>query len=162
MRGGGHWPPPHFAMFRQNHTDVHWFPGHAVLMDGASDRPLSDDDPAGLDLDAVAQRLLEERAEVSARLASMTGDLEAVFAASVDSNADDEHDPEGQTIAYERSQLSALIRAAREHVDSIDMAIARLEDGSYGTCEVCLQPIPAARLEARPTARTCIQHADSL
>lgn len=113
----------------------------------------------GLDLDALAQRLREERAEVSAQMANMTKDLESVFAASVDSNADDEHDPEGQTIAYERSQLSALIRAAQAHLSSIEAATARLEQGAYGTCEVCLEPIPTARLEARPTARTCVQHA---
>ena len=113
----------------------------------------------GLDLEAVAQRLSEERVEVTARLATMTKDLESVIAASADSNADDEHDPEGQTIAYERSQLSALIRAAQEHLSDIARATSRLEQGSYGTCEVCLQPIPAARLDARPIARTCVQHA---
>jgi RNA polymerase-binding transcription factor DksA len=123
-----------------------------------SEQPLSHEDQVGLDLEAVAQRLHEERAEVSARLATMTEDLESVFAASVDSNADDEHDPEGQTIAYERSQLTALIHAANEHLSGIETATKRLEQGTYGTCEVCLQPIPAARLEARPTARTCVQH----
>ena len=123
------------------------------------DRPLSDEGRADLDLEAVAQRLGEEKAEVSARLATMTKDLESVIAASVDSNADDEHDPEGQTIAYERSQLSALILAAQEHLSGIDQATSRLEQGRYGTCEVCLQPIPAARLDARPIARTCVQHA---
>jgi RNA polymerase-binding transcription factor DksA len=131
----------------------------AVQMAEPSDRPLSDGGRTGIDLEAVAQRLREERAEVSARLATMTKDLESVIAASVDSNADDEHDPEGQTIAYERSRLSALIRAAQEHLSGIEQATSRLEQDSYGTCEVCLQPIPAARLEARPIARTCVQHA---
>ena len=54
-----------------------------------------------LDLEAATGRLREERDEVRARLAIMTRDLESLFAASADSNADDEHDPEGQTIAYE-------------------------------------------------------------
>ena len=89
----------------------------------------------------------------------MTRDLDAVFAASADSNADDEHDPEGQTIAYERSQLSALIHVAQEHLSGIEAAMARLQQGTYGICEVCDQPIPAARLVARPTARTCVRHA---
>lgn len=111
------------------------------------------------DLVAVAARLHGERTDVSARLATMTADLESVFAASVDSNADDEHDPEGQTIAYERAQLSALIRVAQEHLSAIDAATARLEQGSYGICEECRQPIPTARLEARLTARTCVEHA---
>ncbi len=113
------------------------------------------------DLVAVAQRLREERSDVIARLATMTADLESVFAASVDSNADDEHDPEGQTIAYERAQLSALIGVAQEHLSAIEAATARLEQGSYGICEECRQPIPTARLEVRLTARTCVEHATS-
>jgi RNA polymerase-binding transcription factor DksA len=119
------------------------------------------DSSAGVDLDGVAARLDSEQAEVRARLASMTADLEALFAASADSNADDEHDPEGQTIAYERSQLSSLIEGAHAHLGRIEAALTRLRTGGYGRCEVCGEPIPAARLEARPTARTCVAHATS-
>ncbi len=135
---------------------------HAVVMSGQLHDSSSDwasgAAPTDVDLEA-AGRLREEGDEVRARLASMTRDLEALFAASADSNADDEHDPEGQTIAYERSQLTALIQVAQDHLAGIEAAAARLQHGSYGICEVCLQPIPAARLEARPTARTCVQHA---
>src|SRR4051794_10186498 len=114
-----------------------------------------------LDLEAVAARLDTERDEVQARLTSMTTDLESLFAASQDSNADDEHDPEGQTIAYERSQLSSLIDGAKAQLAQVEAAMARLEAGNYGRCEVCGEPIPAGRLEARPTARTCVAHAKS-
>ena len=57
--------------------------------------------------------------------------------ASEGSNADDEHDPEGATIAFERSQVDALARQAREHLREIDAALARLDAGDYGTCERC-------------------------
>lgn len=120
-----------------------------------------DDVEADRGPELVAARLREERDEVRARLVSLSGDMEALFAASADSNADDEHDPEGQTIAYERSQLAALIQGAQDHLAGIEASLVRLEEGSYGICDVCGQPIPAARLEARPTARTCIQHATS-
>ena len=108
--------------------------------------------------EAATERVREEQDEVLARLANMTRDLRSLFAASEGSNADDEHDPEGQTIAYERSQLAALIQGAREHLADIEAAIVRLQQGNYGMCEVCHQPIPAARLDARPTARTCVRH----
>lgn len=108
--------------------------------------------------EAATERLRAERDEVRARLANMTRDLRSLFAAAEGSNADDEHDPEGQTIAYERSQLSALIQAAQERLAGIEAATVRLQQGAYGTCDVCGQPIPAARLEARPTARTCVRH----
>ncbi len=107
----------------------------------------------------VAVRLEAERAAAQARLARTDEDLAALFAASVDSNADDEHDPEGQTIAYERAQLAASADAAREHLREVDAAAARLAAGSYGVCEVCSRPIGVGRLEARPTARTCVEHA---
>ncbi|HET7823353.1 MAG TPA: TraR/DksA C4-type zinc finger protein [Ornithinibacter sp.] len=84
--------------------------------------------------------------------------MTALFAASRDSNADDEHDPEGQTIAYERSQLSAVAQQTREHLAEVEAALERVADGTYGTCQVCHRPVAAERLEARPTARTCVQH----
>src|SRR6266851_479981 len=40
----------------------------------------------------------------------------------------------------------------------VEHAIRRLDDGTYGTCEVCDRPIADDRLEARPTARTCRDH----
>ena len=97
-----------------------------------------------------------ERRETLARLATLTGDFDALVEASEGSNADDEHDPEGATIAFERSQVDALARQAREHLREIDAALVRLDAGVYGTCERCGRSISAGRLEARPTARTCI------
>lgn len=115
--------------------------------------------PPEIGLEAAAERLRAERDEVSARLEGMTRDLKSLFDATAGSNADDEHDPEGQTIAYERSQLLALIQGAQEHLADIEAATLRLHQGTYGICELCQQPIPAARLAARPTARTCVRHA---
>jgi DnaK suppressor protein len=98
----------------------------------------------------------DERRRVLRRLAGLTDDYDEVVAASRDTNADDEHDPEGATIAFERSQVGALVAQARDHLAEIDAALTRLDAGSYGTCERCGRPIAEARLEARPVARTCI------
>jgi DnaK suppressor protein len=105
----------------------------------------------------AAARLAVEREQTLRRLASLTEDFEAVVAASSNTNADDEHDPEGATIAFERSQVGALVRSARRHLAEIDAAEQRLADGHYGTCEECGAPIGSGRLEARPVARTCIR-----
>ena len=78
------------------------------------------------------------------------------MAASLNSNADDEHDPEGATIAFERAQVETLVRQLQQHLADIDAAERRLDDGGYGICERCGKAIPEARLEARPTARTCV------
>lgn len=107
-------------------------------------------------MDQARTRLEAERATVLARLGALTGDHDSIVAASLDTNADDEHDPEGATIAFERSQVGALIAQAREHLAEVDRALVRLDDATYGTCERCGEPIPAGRLEARPTARRCV------
>jgi DnaK suppressor protein len=103
-------------------------------------------------------RLLAERVTTQERLVRLREDFAGVVDASRDTNADDEHDPEGQTIAYERSQTGALIRQAEQHLAEIDAALERVAAGTYGICEVCAGPIAPARLEARPTARTCVSH----
>jgi RNA polymerase-binding protein DksA len=105
--------------------------------------------------------LAEDRRTTLRRLADLTDDFDAVVAASRDTNADDEHDPEGATIAFERSQVDALVRQARHHLVEVDAAIARIEAGTYGTCESCGHAIGAGRLEARPVARACITCASS-
>jgi RNA polymerase-binding transcription factor DksA len=69
---------------------------------------------------------------------------------------DDEHDPEGATIAYERSRTKALIDHAEQHVSEIAAALERLDAGTYGTCSQCGGPIAPERLRARPVVRTCI------
>jgi RNA polymerase-binding transcription factor DksA len=96
------------------------------------------------------------RKEAVGRLAALTGGFEELVAASRDSNADDEHDPEGATIAFERSQLDSLVVRTRAQLAEIDAAERRLADGRYGRCEACGRPIAPARLEALPATRTCI------
>ena len=90
------------------------------------------------------------------RLASLTGDHDAMVAASLDTHADDAHDPEGATIAFERSQIGALVRQVRHHLAEVEAALGRVDAGSYGVCERCGSPIGAARLDALPAARLCI------
>jgi len=105
---------------------------------------------------SARDRLAEEQRRTTERLADLRGDYRGFVEASKDSNADDEHDPEGATIAFERSQVGALVQQAEAHLDEIDAALARLDDGTYGVCAVCGQSIPKARLDVRPTATTCV------
>src|SRR5215217_9324474 len=100
--------------------------------------------------------LLDERRGVLERLSRLQADHAGIVAASDGSNADDEHDPEGSTIAFERQQVDALLRQAERRLAEVEAALARLADGSYGTCERCGRPIPPERLRARPSARTCV------
>ena len=109
-----------------------------------------------MDAPEARARLEDERALETERLDRLRGDLLGVVDASRDSNADDEHDAEGATIAFERSQVDALVRQAEAHMEEIAAALERVTDGRYGICAVCGEPIDPARLEARPVARTCV------
>ena len=102
------------------------------------------------------ERLTAERAGTLERLGALERELHGIIESSGSAGTDDEHDPEGATIAYERQYVAALIGQAREHLARIDAAMARLAEGSYGRCERCGQPIAAARLAARPVAATCV------
>ena len=104
----------------------------------------------------LVRGLREQRHRRLEQVAALARAYEGMVSASEDSNADDEHDPEGATIAFERSQLAAQLAHARAGVTELDGALARAAAGSYGRCERCGGPIAAARLEARPAARTCI------
>ncbi len=63
-------------------------------------------------------------------------------------------------VTAERGEAEVLAGQLRESLDEVSQALARLEEGSYGTCEVCGQPINPARLEAMPATRFCINHAN--
>ncbi len=104
------------------------------------------------------RRSLESlRSEARQRLETLTEQYDEVVASSRDTNADDEHDPEGATIAFERSQVGALARQTRLRIAEIEAALERVAAGSYGACEVCGLGIEAERLEVRPTARTHVR-----
>jgi DnaK suppressor protein len=100
--------------------------------------------------------LLEERDAALAQIEALTREFDGVVAASRSSNADDEHDPEGATIAFERQQVAALLEQARQRLGDVEAALARREAGDYGVCQTCGRPIAPERLAARPAARTCI------
>jgi RNA polymerase-binding transcription factor DksA len=61
----------------------------------------------------------------------------------------------GQVTA-ERGEVEALAGTLRDTLQEIDTALTKLEQGTYGQCEMCGGPIAEARLEAMPAARQCI------
>ncbi len=101
-------------------------------------------------------RLLAAQQAAADRLAGLDREFAGIVEAAGSANADDEHDPEGATIAFERQHLAALLDQARDQLRQLDMALRRLDDGSYGQCVRCGRPIGTARLAARPAADTCI------
>ncbi|MFG6445955.1 TraR/DksA family transcriptional regulator [Microbacterium sp. P06] len=102
---------------------------------------------------AILQTLLRE---AETRLVHLDDDERSLLRDRSDATADDEHDPEGSTLSGEWTRVDALRRGAELDRTDAAAALERLAEGSYGICVVCGAPIAAGRLEARPTAATCI------
>jgi DnaK suppressor protein len=71
-----------------------------------------------------------------------------------DAAGDDQADSGSKTA--ERDAASSLIRTLLDRRTQAELAMQRLEDGTYGYCEGCAGPIPVARLEVFPSATTCV------
>ena len=71
-----------------------------------------------------------------------------------------EYDPnfaDTSQVTAERGEAEALAGQLRDALSEVEAAIDRLAKGTYGLCMRCGQPISAARLEAKPAARRCIE-----
>lgn len=113
-------------------------------------------DPAPFTSDDPRARIEAARDHAERRIASLTERFDAVVAGSEFTTDDDEHDPEGSTIAFERSQIQALLADARREQEDLVAAAQRVDDDTYGTCARCGRKIAAERLDALPAVTTCI------
>ncbi len=100
-------------------------------------------------------RLNELRRATIRRSASLVSSFDGIVEATSDVATDDEHDPEGHTIAWERQQIAALLDETRITLADIESAEQRLDDGRYGTCTTCGLEIAVERLDALPATPTC-------
>ncbi|WP_433239330.1 TraR/DksA family transcriptional regulator [Streptosporangium sp. CA-135522] len=104
----------------------------------------------------IQDRLTADRESTMVQIAALTRDWDDIVASSALVANDDEHDPEGATIAFERAHLQALLDRARSHLEELERTFERLRQDAYGVCENCGRLIAFERLRARPAARTCI------
>jgi RNA polymerase-binding transcription factor DksA len=89
------------------------------------------------------------------RVADLTAEL-AELEASTAEGPDDEHDPEGATIGFERARVGGLLAAARAEVAGLRAAADRVAGGTYGRCAGCGGIIPPERLAALPATQVCV------
>ncbi len=113
-------------------------------------------DPDGRALLEAERRAAWDRAE------TMRTELEGLAGDADHANGDDEHDPEGSTVAYERARVAALLAKVESTLSDLDRALAKLANGRYSRCEVCGEQIARDRLEALPAARTCFACATAI
>jgi RNA polymerase-binding protein DksA len=103
-------------------------------------------------------QLIDERAQHVRQMEGLQAEAEALANEREPGDTQfDEESGEGDTLSVERERDLALSTAARQTVEDIAKALARMEDGSYGYCEVCGDRIPVPRLEAIPWADQCVK-----
>jgi DnaK suppressor protein len=113
------------------------------------------------DLDTAEYRVRLE--EERARLAHAVDFLEQESPGSladelgeVSDGGSDNHLADTATATFDRELDEGLEEGAHQTIQDIDDALRKIEEGSYGVCEVCGEPIGAERLSAIPWARLCI------
>jgi len=73
----------------------------------------------------------------------------------------DQHQGDIASETFEREKDFSLLEQLEAELGDLDAALRKVEEGTYGTCEICGNEISLERLEARPGSRTCIDHADA-
>ena len=93
------------------------------------------------------QKLMARKAELTQRLHNIESDLESPRSADFGEQASERENDE---------VLDGIGVSSEEELARINRALLKLQDGSYGLCEECGEPIPAARLEIVPDAARCV------
>ncbi len=107
-----------------------------------------------IDLASAKAALDDERAKLVHQLHELGADESGELTGDVDYG--DAFADAGAATA-ERTEVLGLVERLKRSLDEIDVALGKIEEGTYGLCEECGKPIGAARLEIRPQARFCME-----
>jgi DnaK suppressor protein len=108
-----------------------------------------------LDLAVMRKRLEEKQAEIQQHIATLTGILAPPEAASQASY--DVEEPEEEAVDLQETDVDqAILDNEKTLLAEVQQALARIDNGTYGICSNCGQPIPEKRLEALPWATLCL------
>ncbi len=106
------------------------------------------------ELARIHDKLAAEVADLRMEIDKAESEIADRLKDAVGDAGDDQADAGAKT--FEREQELALTHNARELLEQSERALARIDDGSYGTCESCGEPIGKARLQAFPRATLCV------
>lgn len=110
-----------------------------------------------VDVNAARERLMAERDRVAAERQALRDDLSHSLEDATDEDGNDSHLADSATETLDREIEQSLEDNAEHLLESIDAALARIDDGTYGRCDRCGNPIAQERLEALPYATRCIE-----
>ena len=99
------------------------------------------------------------RAELEVERARLRAQVDQLDVTTDTSPGFDDNFADSGQVAAEQGENLALASQLQEQLDDVGRALAKMDDGTYGLCEVCGKEIAEARLEAMPATRYCIDHA---
>ena len=112
---------------------------------------------ATIDTQRFRDVLLEERARVVEAIKYLHEESPGSISDESEEMTQDNHLAETASVTFDR-ELNFTLEENSEHVlSAIDAALARIEEGTFGTCRTCGNPISKERLEAIPYATQCIE-----
>jgi RNA polymerase-binding transcription factor DksA len=114
-----------------------------------------------MDSDLARQRLADERERLDGVKSTFDDEHltdQSESDASSELSSYDQHQADMGTETFEREKDLSILEQVEAELADVEHALRRLDDGTYGTCEVCGKPIPDERLEAMPAARLCLEH----
>ncbi len=108
-----------------------------------------------IDLAVMRKRLEEKQAEIQQHIATLTGSL-APPEEAIQTSYDVE-EPEEEAVDLQETDVDqAILDNEKTLLAEVQQALARIDNGTYGICSNCGQPIPEKRLEAIPWATLCL------
>ncbi len=114
------------------------------------------------ELDELRQRLEAERAELQEQLTTIEETQFSTSQSDISGEVSfDEENADAGTFTFERERDLSIENNVRDLMGKIDRALARMDEGTYGTCSRCGRPIEKARLKALPYADLCIKDAQA-
>lgn len=109
-------------------------------------------------LQTLRTRLLQEQRELEARRDEAAANTEEE---SGELSSYDNHPGDLGTITSEKARDLAIDQSLETQLERVETALQRMDEGTYGLCEISGEPIPYERLEALPSATRTVEHAES-
>jgi len=109
-----------------------------------------------IDTELFRKRLLEERKRVQEAIDYLHEENPGSIQDETQDSTADNHPGDMATVTFDRELDYTLEENEGRLLQAIDAALTRMDDGSYGACVSCGQPIGAERLEALPWTTQCI------